>query len=374
MHCIDSLIHFYTRQKYPLHKIHRLLAYINQELATLNSLPTSNYLLETSCSVSRPFAIAISQSPPHIAGSGIILHLEHAHWSSVVNFKQSLRDFSLYDLQINYLLYPSHRPHVCRTDSLSLDSQDGAACKTTEDVYVRIPLCVVIAELIVHRDTFSTPLKVVVGAAKREFYIRKDEICASSDFLKAACNERWEGGQSNTVTLQEDDPVIFSIFCTWLSTGDIEDAEECLPVKTYSSRHMTKRFIQLARCFILGDALQSHQFCNYLIEIIIRDCKLHMRYFRTVAGTEEVEMVIIWPNTARDSPLRQVILDNFASNAAGECPESNLKHAGFAEFYQDMTRHLMKAIWKAETPKSPWLHNVCVYHQHPGHDAGYICT
>lgn len=70
------------------------------------------------------------------------------------------------------------------------------------------------------RDSFSVSLKVLVGPEKTEFYIPKGLICGKSKFFKAACNEEWESGKTNTVTLEDDDPKLFSIFLTWVVTGD----------------------------------------------------------------------------------------------------------------------------------------------------------
>lgn len=81
------------------------------------------------------------------------------------------------------------------------------------------------------RETFESSLKVVVGCGngQKTFYVTKSLICENSEFFKAACNERWESGRTNTITLLDDSPKIFSLFLTWLLTGDIENAEEYEP-------------------------------------------------------------------------------------------------------------------------------------------------
>jgi hypothetical protein len=53
---------------------------------------------------------------------------------------------------------------------------------------------------------------LLLGATQEEFFFNKELICKNSDFFKAACNEYWESGQSNTVRLEEEDHRIFSIF------------------------------------------------------------------------------------------------------------------------------------------------------------------
>lgn len=66
-------------------------------------------------------------------------------------------------------------------------------------MYIRPPLVCFAADI--KSDTFTTlPLKIVVGEQPaKDFYITKDLICKHSEFFRAACNERWESGRTNTV-------------------------------------------------------------------------------------------------------------------------------------------------------------------------------
>lgn len=124
-------------------------------------------------------------------------------------------------------------------------------------------------------DSFAAPLKIIVGKEKREFFIQKDLICHHSKFFKAACDERWESGRTNTVTLEEDEPVIFSIFLTWVITGSLEKSldliQPCLelPVTIENKLKAIDQSGQLCECWVLGDVLDSEGFKNSTIDVLI---------------------------------------------------------------------------------------------------------
>ena len=113
------------------------------------------------------------------------------------------------------------------------------------------------------------------GEAKKEFHVRKDMICAKSEFFKAACNPQWESGKINTVNLEEDNETIFGTFLTWVTTRDIEDAVDLVEVSEDTDNSelrkssMERRYDQLVQCFILGDLLQAAAFQNDAMDTII---------------------------------------------------------------------------------------------------------
>ncbi|KAH6711337.1 hypothetical protein BKA61DRAFT_487059, partial [Leptodontidium sp. MPI-SDFR-AT-0119] len=63
-------------------------------------------------------------------------------------------------------------------------------------------------------DSFQQQLCVIIGETKTEMFVQKSMVCEQSESFKPVCNPHWESGKTNTITLEEDGPVIFSIFLT----------------------------------------------------------------------------------------------------------------------------------------------------------------
>jgi hypothetical protein len=172
------------------------------------------------------------------------------------------------------------------------------------------------------RESFTVePLKVIVGSKKQIFFINKDLICAESEFFKAACKKEWSAGRENTVTLAEDDPIIFGVFLVWLSTGDIEGMKELLAAKhvphdsddeSPENCARKEKYKQLASCFILGDSLQSTSFQNCLMDNI---CSLAKETDESGIPTvwDDDTLQTIYDNTTATSPLRKFSLDSYLS-------------------------------------------------------------
>ncbi|XMA18695.1 hypothetical protein WAI453_011486 [Rhynchosporium graminicola] len=88
-------------------------------------------------------------------------------------------------------------------------------------------------------------------------------ICHQSEFFRSACNPRWESGKTNTITLNEEDSVIISIFLSWLYTSDIKHNEGYIsidgkeaPCDTILKTH----WMQLVQCFVFGEMLMATTF------------------------------------------------------------------------------------------------------------------
>jgi len=203
-------------------------------------------------------------------------------------------------------------------------------------------------------------------------------ICEQSPFFKAACNERWESGRSGTITLEDDDPKLFSIFLTWILTGDIGNAAECLAMEWETRKDGHYAFMQLAKCYVLGDVLQSSTFCNYIIDVIVSQSERYSVQFGYMMGTAPSEIEYIWTSTASTSPLCCVILDTMAADGAPDddptAALSVLRCSGWAEFYYDLCQRLFKAFRNEEELEPAWKKESCIYHTHPDQVEGYTCA
>ncbi|KAK0115545.1 hypothetical protein ONS95_000178 [Cadophora gregata] len=176
-------------------------------------------------------------------------------------------------------------------------------------------------------SSFSLPVKVIVGPEKVEMWVQKGIICDASGFFKAACNEKWESGRTNTVTLSREKPAIFAIFATWLLTGDITNFESFVQDMNFFSgggddntsdpetyrdveRHNLK-MDHLFDSYILGDFLMAPAFKETIMDHLFE-------YSRGYAVAElisfrfninPVRLNEIYDATGEDSPLRRFIID-----------------------------------------------------------------
>lgn len=72
----------------------------------------------------------------------------------------------------------------------------------------------------------------------------------------------------------EEDPIIFSLFLTWLVTGDLTKASEYVrvdradPSEIKSERH-DAQFMQFLQAYVLGDVLQAEDFCNWVMDFMV---------------------------------------------------------------------------------------------------------
>jgi hypothetical protein len=140
------------------------------------------------------------------------------------------------------------------------------------------------------------PLKVDVRPNKTRFYVSKETICAESEFFEAACKEVWL--RDNTITFAEDEPTSFGVFLVWLSTRNIEDSDSIQTfsdlcdihqgdIKDVQNAMVDAQFQKLVKCFILGDSLQSIDFCNSVMDFIIGfawQCLEESRLFGITVG------------------------------------------------------------------------------------------
>jgi hypothetical protein len=212
-------------------------------------------------------------------------------------------------------------------------------------------------------------------------------------FLPGACNERWESGRTNTVKLKEDDPRLFALFLTWLSTGDVRNASEfhdtpnlIPPTAKDSATSSANEIInlsqdddkediqieQLSQCYVLGEWLQAPKFCDSIMHAMIQNCKIQYTKRRKVAASAAEILSFIFSHTVESSPLRRLVVDNFLKSAPWDHKLME-DHAGINEFYHSLSRESMKSLETKVPPVWPWEKDQCAYHVNSG-EAGKSCT
>ncbi|KAG4414301.1 hypothetical protein IFR04_012547 [Cadophora malorum] len=229
--------------------------------------------------------------------------------------------------------------------------------------------------------SFLTPMKVIVGAEKIVFLVQKGIIVTESDIFKVACNDRWDSGQSNEIVLKEDDPKIFGIFLTWLLTGSIDNTSDMISIKSVSEssdsreeneqdenrlESVTSRYKQLLTCYFYGNFLQSKGFQNHIMDAII---SLSKSIFEDddLIGVWEDEVIRIWKNTPKSSPLTQFVLDYFVccvdiNEWVRDYPRNNELHEIYLSFFEDLVEVSISAARKANRPVEPWYKDSEEYH------------
>lgn len=225
-----------------------------------------------------------------------------------------------------------------------------------------------------NRESFCVPLKIVVGKDKTEFYISKHLICKRSEFFKAACNDQWESGRTNTVTLEEDDPKIFSIFLTWLSTGNVKDAAEFLPFDKEDKDASFLAFDQLVKCFILGNVLGALPFRNKIADFVVLYTRLFLDTHKSIVGAAPDKIQYIWSNTVDGSPLREIVLDNYVAKIGRGHVSAMSSVAGLSDFYCNVAQKAILCLRTTKTPLPSWKKTLCTYHEHPDQLEGYDCA
>ncbi|KAL2063380.1 hypothetical protein VTL71DRAFT_5185 [Oculimacula yallundae] len=226
-------------------------------------------------------------------------------------------------------------------------------------------------------DSFQHQLCVIIGKSKTQVFVQKSMICHQSEFFKSACNPHWESGKSNTITLEEEDPVIFSLFLSWLYTGDIKQNEEYKSINgkaTPTDASLKAHWLQLVQCFVLGEMLMASSFKNAVIDLLFS--KTAVRYLRTsyviLIDVNIIEEIFV--GTPQGSPLRRYILEAcFHTLQADHAlwAEMSTSTPTMRDFLEDMAKYSLETAQKFKGVKikikCPWeKRNSCEYHDHPG--------
>lgn len=200
--------------------------------------------------------------------------------------------------------------------------------------------------------------------------VHKQRICEKSQFLKAACNPHWESGKTNTITLEDEDPVFFSLFLAWHFTGRLRNAAEFVELAIEDEERFDEtreiwisvwrdsaeaQFLQLCKSFILEEFLQANKFCDHIMSVMT---DLTEHYYckdsKFVPGMSDQVREVIWAGTAPDwydeaccssSPLRRFLLDLHIEAVDGPYASSDgpLTQA-LGDFWSDLARQSLKAL------------------------------
>jgi hypothetical protein len=199
-------------------------------------------------------------------------------------------------------------------------------------------------------------------------------ICRASGFFRGACNKLWESGKSNTITLEEVKPYIFSIFLTWLELGDIENAPtltEVLALNIDKSVSDAGYIARLLKSYILGDFLLAEKFQNSVMDLLITRCNLYVQSHAKCAGIDAISISYVISNTLPDSLLRRMLYDYWAVlRGRGNAMRDDIPK----EFYHQLSIYVIVEYEQGRILKAPWNQDRCVYHSHCRQLEQYSCT
>lgn len=247
---------------------------------------------------------------------------------------------------------------------------------------MQVPLCSRIVQTGMvnncSRSQMKSYVKVIVGEGdnKKEFLAEEDLLKFYSGFFRAATKIEWESGRKKEVTLSEEDPKLVSIFLHWISTKTLTNAPEYIDAPASDWRSLERQHIQLYNLYVLGDYLQSPNFCNQVMDTIGHSWKRHWEeapHTRFPCMAME-EISFIWSNVTDGSPLKKALVRNFYFCARPNFEEGDLTLPYATDFYVELSRFALAIVNQTEPVGGVWERTKCTYHQHPEMSYYYRCT
>jgi hypothetical protein len=202
---------------------------------------------------------------------------------------------------------------------------------------------------------------VAVGKDKTEFLIYTRLLSYHSGFFQAATSDRWGCGREKNVQLEEEDPRIFSIFLTWMLTGNITNSGELVRIDSLYpgddsaklAKWLESLWDQLVRCWIMSTFLQAPRFGNHLVDILLLATKKYFECTGRVLGMSATSLKLIYGSTVASSPLRRILIDNYT---AALCTKQE-------EPWAKSSPEIM--LYFCQKFKSAWQEDAGKYHENP---------
>ena len=209
-------------------------------------------------------------------------------------------------------------------------------------------------------------------------------LIRNSDWFTMNCPSTKElTGPVNFSHIHQD---VFTLWLTWLTTGNIESAGECLVIapglKTELLQgQMHRKRIQLIECYVLAEFLVDRRYMNYIMDQIISFSKQFHAACGPPQGLGEGGR-LIFKKTREGSLLRKLELDIFLSTVSLESmsPRSDVDSHGnkckiTEHFYWQFAMLATRVAREGKkVPPPPWQGNKCAYyHDHSDVEKKYAC-
>lgn len=258
----------------------------------------------------------------------------------------------------------------------------------TQDIQVRgspLDLSMFSCLHFIREGLSEPPLKIVVGTNdQRTSYVNKAIICSLSDFFAAACKKEWVSGQTNTVTLPEEDPAPFALFVTWILTKGLDNAEELQELmprndpnygKDKAHSNIERRAQQLVPCIGLADLFLCYEFHNAVMDEILRLADESQELQICLLSTGKA-VKLVYQHSQAGSKLRQFHSDICFTLAKDSIDVLIRNCSDHAEFLSDFLSVTYKRLKENDQtlPNFPLSASPCKYHIHPDQAESYTCT
>lgn len=207
-----------------------------------------------------------------------------------------------------------------------------------------------------------TVITVRVGTEgiQRDFSVHKGLISSHSPFFKAAMNEQWEEGRTNLITLPEDDPDVFKLYCCWLyNIYLVTKQERCVDQNNEDLYTGSSENARLVKAYTFGNKILDHSFCDMIVDQMI----VHSHASDVFYIANHYQLF----NLMRpEHPARQLLGDVVNHVMT----EENLKTAMYDAFDGVAWKEIMGTFLARRSEASPqpwelpWKVDKCRYHHH----------
>lgn len=164
--------------------------------------------------------------------------------------------------------------------------------------------------------------------------------------------------------LEEDDPYIFSIFLTWVVSGDIEKVPSLRrdPAPQEEEVASDKDYIQqLLKSFVLGDFLHAEEFQNPVMDLLVQRCKRSSKnpFVCCPPGLDPRSINYIMSNSVPDALICRMLFDYWSAVVD---IDDKMEASIPKEFYQKLSMRIIYECRSGNPLRAPWDKCNCAYH------------
>jgi hypothetical protein len=200
---------------------------------------------------------------------------------------------------------------------------------------------------------------------RSSFKIHEDAICDRSEFFRNSMKPEWASMRVDprVIDLPEDDPEAFSLYHTWLYSGELAILSNTSAGQDSTSSSLSDEAPDdhhtLAYAYALGERLLDIPFKNAIVDAYVLYARGTAPGKRYYPSNEEIR--IIYDGTGDRSPIRQLLVDIWACRGKFEWIEkdSDLPR----EFLASVVKELLRVRGSTETLSRPWKLTHSQYHE-----------
>jgi len=202
-----------------------------------------------------------------------------------------------------------------------------------------------------------------VGTKKpKDFHVHKERLCRYSPFFRRALDRDWSEAKSNIITLPDDTPETFGIYCDWLynispfRVSDVpSDQDEEQKVSAFNIA--SKRYYN---AYVFGDKVLDTGFTDMLID----HWMTHMKKWHLY---QLDHLFKVFNLAVKGHPVRELLVDVMlyvGHNGWSDLTfwEEDNNREALSEITKALIRNKGKPINQNDAPF--YKPNMCQYHWH----------